>query len=71
MCTKASVAALQGRGLPSGTTQCLWTVYFTWDESKHLKCTHSAEGKKKRTFNFLKMLYNNAEQLYIANAFKI
>ena len=29
------------------------------------------KGEKMRAFNVLKMLYNNAEQLYRANAFKI
>lgn len=44
ICTKENVAAFQEGGSPSGT-QCLWTVYFTWDESKHLKCTHSQSQK--------------------------
>lgn len=32
ICTKKRVGALQERGSPSGTTRCLWIVYFTQDE---------------------------------------
>lgn len=35
-----------------------------------ISSVHTAKVKND-SINFLKMLYNNAEQLYIANAFKI
>lgn len=70
ICTKESMAALQEGGSPSRTSVA--GQFISHGVTLSISSVHTELGGiNGRAFNFLKTLYDNAEQLYIANAFEI